>query len=246
MRVVVLLKWCGMYIIVFSLFFLLNQIQGILFFHMDGEMPSGNESVNLWSEADWPQNGWAGSVSTPAPTCVYPGVGLGVKKGAHLGLGGATVGVGLSARPRRDLTVSGAFGITGHAGTGTATSGWEIQEDFEDLVDPPATVENISTRALSSHPLRPLFLVGSSNTHIYLWEVRNIELMYILMWLNLHVHVFLEAGVELFCPFPLLKFFSSSFLTRETNPFFFQNSKFENQDPNFIFIAALNVLAKLY
>ncbi|KAK4268897.1 hypothetical protein QN277_022124 [Acacia crassicarpa] len=144
--------------------------KGILFFHMDGEMPSGNESVNLWSEVEWPQNGWAGSVSTPAPTCVYPGVGLGIKKGPHLGLGGATVGVGLSARPSRDLTAGGAFGIPGHARTETARLGWEIQEDFEDLVDPPATVENISTRALSSHPLRPLFLVGSSNTHIYLWE----------------------------------------------------------------------------
>ncbi|XP_028767605.1 uncharacterized protein LOC114725277 isoform X2 [Neltuma alba] len=144
--------------------------KGILFFHMDGGIPSGNKSVHLWSEADWPQNGWAGSESTPAPTCVSPGVGLGSKKGEHLGLGGATVGVGLSARPSRDLTVGGAFGIPGYAGTGAARLGWEIQEDFEDLVDPPATVENISTRALSNHPLRPLFLVGSSNTHIYLWE----------------------------------------------------------------------------
>ncbi|XP_054779519.1 uncharacterized protein LOC129287401 isoform X2 [Prosopis cineraria] len=149
---------------------LASNRKGILFFHMDDGIPSGDKSVHLWSEADWPQNGWAGSESIPAPTCVSPGVGLGSKKGAHLGLGGATVGVDLSARPSRDFTVGGAFGISKYAGTGAARLGWEIQGDFEDLVDPPATVENISTRTLSSHPLRPLFLVGSSNTHIYLWE----------------------------------------------------------------------------
>lgn len=122
----------------------------------------------MWAKADWPQNGWAGSESTPAPTCVSPGVGLGSKKGVHLGLGGATVGVDSSAWPSRDLTGGGAFGIPGYAPSGL---GWEIQQDFEDFVDPPATLENISTKALSSHPMRPFFLVGSSNTHIYLWEV---------------------------------------------------------------------------
>ncbi|GLT84799.1 hypothetical protein SLE2022_030120 [Rubroshorea leprosula] len=74
------------------------------------------------------------------------------------------------ARPRRDLTASGAFGVPGYAGTGASGLGWEIQEDFDEFVDPPATVENISTRAFSSHPSRPFFLVGSINTHIYLWE----------------------------------------------------------------------------
>lgn len=156
---------------IMSLFFSFILIQGIVFFHLDDGAPSGNKSVHLWSEVDWPRNGWAGSESTPAPTCVSPGVGLGSKKGAHLGLGGATVGVGFSARPSRDLTGRGAFGIPGYAGIGASRLGWEIQQDFEDLVDRPATVENINTRALSSHPLRPFFLVGSSNTHIYLWEV---------------------------------------------------------------------------
>lgn len=121
--------------------------------------------------ADWPQKGWAGSESTPAPTCVSAGVGLGSKKGAHLGLGGATVGVGPSARPSKDFTGEGASRIPGYAGIGASKLGWEIQQDFEDLVDSPATVENISTKALSSHPLKPFFLVGSNNTHIYLWKV---------------------------------------------------------------------------
>ena len=133
------------------------------------------QSDYIWSEADWPKNGWAGFESTPVPTCVSPGVGLGSKKGLHLGLGGATVGTGSLAKPGRYLTGGGAFGIPGYAGIGASGLGWEIQQDFEEFVDQPATVENVCTRALSSHPSRPFFLVGSSNTHIYLWEVRNFD-----------------------------------------------------------------------
>ncbi|KAK7349415.1 hypothetical protein VNO77_06766 [Canavalia gladiata] len=144
--------------------------KGIVFFHLEDGIAFSGESDLLWEKADWPQNGWAGSESTPAPTCVSPGVGLGNKKGAHLGLGGATVGVGSAAWPSNDLTGGGVLGILGYAGIGASGLGWEIQQDFEDFVDPPATLENISTRALSSHPMRPFFLVGSSNTHIYLWE----------------------------------------------------------------------------
>ncbi|XP_014492513.1 uncharacterized protein LOC106754956 isoform X1 [Vigna radiata var. radiata] len=145
--------------------------KGIVFFHLEDETPhSGKSNGLLWATADWPQNGWAGSESTPTPTCVSPGVGLGSKKGAHLGLGGATVGVGSSAWPSNDLTGAGVLGMLGYAEIGASRLGWEIQQDFEDFVDPPATLENISTRALSSHPMRPFFLVGSSNTHIYLWE----------------------------------------------------------------------------
>ncbi|CAA7044358.1 unnamed protein product [Microthlaspi erraticum] len=44
------------------------------------------------------------------------------------------------------------------------------QEDVEQFVDPPPTVETVITRAFSSHPTMPLFLVGSSNTLIHLWE----------------------------------------------------------------------------
>lgn len=149
-------------------------IQGIVFFNLEDEIPLHDQSKYIWADADWPQNGWAGSESTPVPTFVSPGVGLGSNKGAHLGLGDATIGVGSLARPGRDLTGGLAFGIPGYAGIGASALGWETQDDFEDYVDPPATVENISTRAFSSHPLRPFFLVGSSNTHIYLWEVGNL------------------------------------------------------------------------
>lgn len=140
---------------------------------MEDGIPFSSEADLLWTKADWPQNGWAGSESTPAPTCVSPGVGLGSKKGVHLGLGGATVGMGSSAWPSRDLTGGGALGALGYARIGASGLGWETQQDFEDFVDPPATLENTSTRAFSSHPMRPYFLVGSSNTHIYLWEVRK-------------------------------------------------------------------------
>ncbi|KAJ1378686.1 WD40/YVTN repeat-like-containing domain superfamily [Sesbania bispinosa] len=144
--------------------------KGVVFFHLEDGIPFSSESDLLWTKADWPQNGWAGSESTPAPTFLSPGVGLGSKKGAHLSLGGATVGVGSSAWLSRDLTGDGALGILGYTGIGASGFGWEIQQDFEDFVDPPATLENTSTRALCSHPMRPFFLVGSSDTRIYLWE----------------------------------------------------------------------------
>lgn len=145
-------------------------IQGIIFFNWEDGLPSINTSDYIWTNADWPHDGWAGSESTPVPTCVSPGVGLGSKKGTHLGLGGATLGVDSSARPVRDFT-GGTVGISSYANVGASRLGWEIQEDFEEFVDPPATVENVRTRAFSSHPSRPFFLVGSSNTHVYLWEV---------------------------------------------------------------------------
>ncbi|XP_065860150.1 uncharacterized protein [Euphorbia lathyris] len=143
--------------------------KGIIFFSLKDGVPFGDQSEFVWSDADWPLNGWASAESTPIPTCVSPGIGLGSKKGAHLGLGGATLGVGSSAR-QRDISGSGAFSIPGYAGMASSGLGWEVQEDFEELIDRPATVENISTRAFSSHPSRPFFLVGSNNTHIYLWE----------------------------------------------------------------------------
>ncbi|XVF33142.1 hypothetical protein REPUB_Repub17cG0142900 [Reevesia pubescens] len=149
---------------------LASNRKGIIFFNWEDGIPHIDQSDYIWSGADWPHNGWAGCESTPVPTCVSPGVGLGNKKGAHLGLGGATIGVGSLARPGRDLTGGGAFAIPGYAGIGASGLGWEMQEDFEEFVDPPATVEKISTRAFSSHPSRPFFLVGSINTHIYLWE----------------------------------------------------------------------------
>ncbi|GFY87537.1 transducin family protein [Actinidia rufa] len=88
-----------------------------------------------------------GSQSTPVPTCVSPGVGLGSKKGEHLGLGGATIGLCSLARPGKDLIGGGAFRIPGYAGMGAADLGWGIQEEFEEFVDLFATVENINTRS---------------------------------------------------------------------------------------------------
>lgn len=144
--------------------------KGLLYFNWKTEQPFREQGEYIWSESDWPQDGWAGCESTPIPTYVSQGIGLGIERGAHLGLGGATIGLGSLARPGRDLTGGGAFGIPGYAGIGASGLGWGEQEDFEQFIDPPATVENISSRALSRHPSRPFFLVGSSNTHVYLWE----------------------------------------------------------------------------
>ena len=95
-----------------------------MFFHWEDEIPfSGKSDDLLWATADWPQNGWAGSESTPAPTCVSPGVGLGSKKGAHLGLGGATIGVDSSAWPSNDLTGGGVLGMLGYTGIGASGLG---------------------------------------------------------------------------------------------------------------------------
>ncbi|XP_017699904.2 uncharacterized protein LOC103713736 isoform X2 [Phoenix dactylifera] len=149
---------------------LASNRKGLLFFNWKAEKPLKEQADYIWSESDWPQDGWAGCESTPIPTYVSPGVGLGSKRGAHLGLGGATVGIGSLARPGRDLTGGGAFGIPGYAGIGASGLGWGEQEDFDESMDPPATIENVRTRALSCHPSRPFFLVGSTNTHVYLWE----------------------------------------------------------------------------
>lgn len=147
------------------------SIQGIIFFNWEDGILDRDKYECIWGEADWPHNGWAGSDSIPVPTYVSPGVGLGSKKGAHLGLGGATTGAGTLARSGTDLTGGGAFGIPGYAGVGASSLGWGLQESFEEFLDPPATVDNVRTTAFASHPSRPFFLVGSSNTHTYLWEV---------------------------------------------------------------------------
>ncbi|KAK6137078.1 hypothetical protein DH2020_029177 [Rehmannia glutinosa] len=153
---------------------LASNRKGIIFFNWeDGVVLHSDKSEYIWGEADWPSNGWAGSDSIPVPTYVSPGVGLGSKKGAHLGLGGATIGAG-EARPGRDLS-GGPLGVPGYAGVGSSSLGWGVQESFDEFLDPPATLENVRTRAFTSHPSRPFFLVGSSNTHIYLWE-RTLQL----------------------------------------------------------------------
>ncbi|XP_020701269.1 uncharacterized protein LOC110113162 [Dendrobium catenatum] len=143
--------------------------KGLFFFNWKMEPARKEKSLLIWPEADWPLDGWAGSESKPGPTCVSPGVGLGSKSGTHLGLGGATVGLDSMARPVRDLTGGGAFGIPGYAGIGASGLGWGEQIEFE-ILDPPAVAEHVCSRALSSHPSRPFLLVGSINTLIHLWE----------------------------------------------------------------------------
>lgn len=106
---------------------------------------------------------------------------LGSKKGAQLGIGGATTGTEALVRPHKDFTGGGAFGISGYAGAGASSLGWGVQESFDEFLDPPATLDNVRTRAFASHPSRPLFLVGSSNTHIYLWEVYFHTIIIIIM-----------------------------------------------------------------
>ncbi|EMS54875.1 DmX-like protein 1 [Triticum urartu] len=124
----------------------------------------------ILSGSEWPSDGWACPETTPAATLISPSVGPGRRRGSHLGSDGANIGVGSLVKPGRDLTGGGAFGIPGYAGIGASGFGWGEPDEFEDFVDPPATLENIHSRALSRHPSLPLLLVGSSNTHVYLWE----------------------------------------------------------------------------
>ncbi|EPS66386.1 hypothetical protein M569_08388, partial [Genlisea aurea] len=123
-----------------------------------------------WGETECPQNGWAGAESSPDPVYVSPGVGLGSKKDAQLRPGRVSIDSDASVRQGWDLTGGGAFGIPGYAGIGASSLSWSIRDGFEEFLDPPATVDNVRTRAFASHPSRPLFLVGSSNTHTYLWQ----------------------------------------------------------------------------
>ncbi|KAL9245427.1 hypothetical protein vseg_019085 [Gypsophila vaccaria] len=147
--------------------------KGIIFFDWGDELPPRTSSEYVWAEADWPKKGWAGTECTPVPTCVSPGVGLGISNGSHLGLGGATVGIVSQVRLGKGSSGDGAFGIPDYTGIGATGMGWGIQDDFDKSVDPPATLHNIDARALACHPSRPYFLAGSSNTHVYLWEFGN-------------------------------------------------------------------------
>uniref|UniRef100_A0A7N0UFW7 Uncharacterized protein n=1 Tax=Kalanchoe fedtschenkoi TaxID=63787 RepID=A0A7N0UFW7_KALFE len=122
---------------------------GILFFQWD----DGSHVLDqreIWSEADWPQHGYVGSSFTSEPRQI-PSDAIGSKSVIDAA-GGASSPIKFGS----DL---------GH-GKGYR-SGWDVEDH---LIDPPATVNNIISRAFSSHPYRPFFLVGSANTHIYLWE----------------------------------------------------------------------------
>ncbi|CAO2835453.1 unnamed protein product [Amaranthus hypochondriacus] len=148
---------------------LASNKKGISYFSWGDGLPFSDPSDYIWAQADWPQDGWACMESTPAPICISPSLSFGSNKNTQLGLDGATVGAGYRARIGRDLTGGGAFGIPGYAGIGATGMGWGMDE-FDKFVDPPATLSNITGSALAAHPSRPFFLVGSSNTHIYLWE----------------------------------------------------------------------------
>lgn len=146
--------------------------KGLVFFNWSDKQYDRKfaDAEYVWSGSDWPSDGWAGCEPAPTPTFISTGAGPVRRKGLQLGSRGATIGLGSLAKPGRDLTGGGAFGIPGYAGIGASGFGWGEPEEFEDFVDPPATLENIHSRALSRHPSLPLFLVGSSNTHVYLWE----------------------------------------------------------------------------
>ena len=134
----------------------------------------------LWGDSYWPKGGWAGSIPTSHSPLLTPrtpkGGGLQKKAwgkaGAGRGWGVPGPGAGASID---DFGTGGLeMGIPGYGGIGAWGLGWEDWEDAaEGYVDPPATCQNVMSRTLASHPLRPYFLVGSNNTHIYLWEVRR-------------------------------------------------------------------------
>ncbi|KAJ4797154.1 transducin family protein / WD-40 repeat family protein [Rhynchospora pubera] len=148
----------------------MSNKKGLLFFDWTDGQHHNDEADYLWSESDWPVNGWAGYESTPVPTCISPGIGQGSKRDTHLGLGGAATSLGTLAKPGREMTGGGAFGIPGYAGIGAASLVWGQHDEFDVFSDRPPTAENVQSCALSHHPSRPLLLVGSCNTHVYLWE----------------------------------------------------------------------------
>lgn len=108
------------------------------------------------------RSSWAGAVATP-------GSNLRSQRSSTVSLGGPAAG-GPVKSGKETLRVGGAaFGMPGYGGMG-AWGGWEDWEDVDSFVDPIATVDNVRTKALAAHPSQPIFLVGSNNTHVYLWE----------------------------------------------------------------------------
>ncbi|RAL54218.1 hypothetical protein DM860_004689 [Cuscuta australis] len=147
---------------------LASNRMGIIFFNWEDRLSYVDKSDYLWAKADWPCSDWAGDEATSTTSHVSPELGM-RKKTPLQELGGATIGVGSLTIPKKEFTSSVTFGVPGYAGI-TSGIGWGFQEDFDECVNLPVTAENIRTRAFSTHPSRPLFLVGSSNTHTYLWE----------------------------------------------------------------------------
>ena len=151
-------------------------MQGLIFLDLNTKKNFSTTENGLWGQVEWPQSGWAKSESTPLPTFVSLGIGLASKEGRSLGLGGSAVGPGVLTAVGKESSFKGAgVGIPGYGGVGALGLGWDDWEDFDGVIDPLATVQNVNTQAMDSHPLRPLFLVGSRNTHVYLWEVWNMS-----------------------------------------------------------------------
>ncbi|CAM8911029.1 unnamed protein product [Rhodiola kirilowii] len=124
---------------------LASNKKGILFFQWNDGSHVVDQREYLWSEADWPHHGWAKSISDSSDTSID---GKNVIDAAGSGSS--------PAKFERDKGQN---------------KGHYLSWDVEDLlIDSPATVNNTISRAFSSHPSRPFFLVGSANTHIYLWE----------------------------------------------------------------------------
>lgn len=120
-------------------------------------------SESMLEQGDWPRSSWAGAVATP-------GSSLKSQRSSSVSLGGP--GAGAPLKSGKDSVKMGgvAFGMPGYGGMG-AWGGWEDWDDVDSVVDPIATVDNVRTKALAAHPSQPIFLVGSNNTHVYLWEV---------------------------------------------------------------------------
>lgn len=127
--------------------------------HTRGPFSVTSESMS--EQGSWPRSSWAGAVATP---------GSSLKTQRSFSLGGSAAGATLKSGKESVKTGGVSFGMPGYGGMG-AWGGWEDWEDVDSVVDPIATVDNVRTKALAAHPSQPIFLVGSNNTHVYLWEV---------------------------------------------------------------------------
>lgn len=144
--------------------------KGLCFFNYKSDQNFRKHDEYLWLGSDWPQNGWGGCESKLGSSYVSGGIGLRSKSEAHLGFGDGAIDFNSLSGPERCPTIGDPFESPGYARIGASSLSWYEQEEFDEFTDPPATVTNVSSQALSRHPCRPFLLVGSINTHIYLWE----------------------------------------------------------------------------
>lgn len=140
-----------------------RQLQGLMYLDLHTRGPFTVSSDSTLDQGKWPRSSWAGAVSTP-------GSSMKSQRSSSVSLGGAAGSA--SSKSGKDAVKMGgvAFGMPGYGGMG-AWGGWEDWEDVDSVVDPIATVDNVRTKTLAAHPSQPIFLVGSNNTHVYLWEV---------------------------------------------------------------------------